>query len=98
MRVTRVRQEEDTDCVPARPWLNPDTGGLALRDDLVEEGYNGGPTLYGAHMVVDAFATYCWDHGQNLCLPVCAQAMIVDVSNHDPGRDFDGLGSTAWLF
>jgi hypothetical protein len=84
------RQDEDNDYVPARPWLNPDTGVIALRDDLGEEGYDGGPTLYGATMVVDD-ATYRWDHGRNLWLPVCAQVMVVDVYNHrgcDPGRDF----------
>ena len=81
----------DNHYVPARPWLNPDTGSIELRDDLGVEGFDGGPTLDGAYMVVDAFATYRWDHGRNLWLPVCAQAMVVDVSNHrgwDPGRDF----------
>ena len=41
--------------------------------------------------MVDAFATYRWDHGRNLWLPVCVQAMVVAVSNHscwDPGRAF----------
>jgi len=33
-------------------------------------------------MVVDAFANYRWDHGRILWLPVCAQAMVVAVSNH----------------
>ena len=47
--------------------------------------------LCGAYMVVDACATYRWDHCRNLWLPVCAQVMVVDVYNHrgcDPGRDF----------
>jgi len=85
------REDEDNDCVSARPWLNHDTRGIELRDDLGEEGYDGGPTLYGAYMVVDACATYRWDHCRNLWLPVCAQVMVVDVSNHrgwDSGRDF----------
>jgi hypothetical protein len=48
-------------------------------------------TLDGAYLVVDAFATYRWDHGRNLWLSVCVQAMVVAVSNHsgwDPGRAF----------
>ena len=87
------RQDEDDDNVPARSWLNPDYGGGDLRDDLYREGFKGqaGPLLRGAYMVVDAFATYRWDHGRNLWLSVSAQAMVVDVSNHsgrDPGGTF----------
>ena len=43
------REDEDNDCVSARPWLNHDTGGIELRDDLGEEGYDGGPTLRCVH-------------------------------------------------
>jgi len=86
------RQDKDNDVRSARPWLNHDTGfGLDLRDDLLPEGFEPDTTLDGAYMVVDAFATYHWDHVRNLWLPVCAQAMVVAVSNHsgwDPGRAF----------
>ena len=86
------RQQEDNDVRSARPWLNHDTGfGLDLRDDLLAEGFEPDTTLLGAYMMVDAFATYRWDHGRNLWLPVCVQAMVVAVSNHsgwDPGRAF----------
>ncbi len=75
-----------------RPWLKHDDGfGPDLRDDLRDEGFESDTALLGAYMVVDAFATYRWDHGRNLWLPVCIQAMVVAVSNHsgwDPGRAF----------
>ena len=47
--------------------------------------------LDGSLMVVDALATYRWIPGRHLWLPVRAQVMVVDASNHsglDPGRDF----------
>ena len=85
-------QDKDNDVRSVRPWLNHDTGfGLDLRDDLLAEGFEPDTTLLGAYMVVDAFATYRWDHGRNLWLPVYIQSMVVAVSNHrgwDPGRAF----------
>ena len=90
-------QDKDNDVRSARPWLSLDPGcEFDLRDDLQAEGLGFEPdtmatTLDGAYMVVDAFATYRWDHGRNLWLPVYIQAMVVAVSNHsgwDPGREF----------
>ena len=87
------RQDTDNGARLLRPWLKHDTGFWrdSLRDDLRDEGFQGFEPLLGAYMVVDAFATYRWDHGRNLWLPVCVQAMVVAVSNHsgwDPGRAF----------
>ena len=89
------RQDEDNDVRSARPWLSHEPGcEFDLRDYLQAEGFapdTMATLLDCAYMVVDAFATYRWDHGRNLWLPVCVQAMVVAVSNHscwDPGRAF----------
>ena len=79
------------------PPLNPFASMCDFRQDEDNDQAEGfepdtlATHLDGAYMVVDAFATYRWDHGRNLWLPVCVQAMVVAVSNHscwDPGRAF----------
>ena len=87
------RQDTDNGVRLLRPWLQHVIGfGLdRLRDDLCDEGFQGFEPMLGAYVVADAFATYRWDHGRNLWLPVYIQAMVVAVSNHrgwDPGRAF----------
>ena len=87
------RQDTDNGARLLRPWLKHDTGFWrdSLRDDLSDEGFHGFENMLGAYVVADAFATYRWDHGRNLWLPVYIQSMVVAVSNHrgwDPGRAF----------
>jgi len=94
------RQDEDNDYVPARPWLNPDTGGIALlrsetilvRRDTMEALLCTVRTLWStpppptAGIMVGTFGY--------LCAPMPWSVfcnMVVDVSNHrgwDPRRDF----------
>ena len=54
--IRNFRQDEDNDVRSARPWLNHDTGGIELRDDLLAEGFEPDTiktTLDGAYMVVE---------------------------------------------
>ena len=80
----REKQQAKRQADKQRSESAPDLRFLdGLEDDLV---------LDGALMVVDAIVTtYRWTPERSLWMPVRAQVMVVDASNHsgwDPGRDF----------
>ena len=79
----REEQQAEKQVDQQRSEFAPD---LRFMDGLEEDF-----VLDGALMVVDAFATYRWVPERSLWMPVRAQVMVVDASNHsglDPGRDF----------